>query len=112
MTFNSLNFSVIYSFLTKLVFILIPSYLFLYSDPLLVTLPPIGSAYISSQMFSHINTPHPQTQSHFIPTCISVAYPDILGVGGLHQEFFGAGVQQIQLRIEGRENGDLGVVAP
>jgi hypothetical protein len=31
----------------------------------------------------------------------------------LHQEFFsGVGVQQIQLRIEGRENGDLGAVAP
>jgi hypothetical protein len=26
--------------------------------------------------------------------------------------FFGAEVQQIQLRIEGRENGDLGAVAP
>ena len=28
------------------------------------------------------------------------------------QEFFSGGVQQIQLRTEGRENGDLGVVAP
>ena len=31
------------------------------------------------------------------------------------QEFFffwGGGVQQIQLRTEGRENGDLGAVAP
>jgi hypothetical protein len=30
------------------------------------------------------------------------------------QEFFlgGGGFQQIQLRIEGRENGDLGAVAP
>jgi hypothetical protein len=26
--------------------------------------------------------------------------------------FFSGGVQQIQLRTEGRENGDLGVVAP
>jgi hypothetical protein len=34
---------------------------------------------------------------------ISVAYPDI---------FSGVGVQQIQLRTEGRENGDLGAVAP
>jgi hypothetical protein len=33
--------------------------------------------------------------------------------GGLRQEFFrGGGVQQIQWRIEGRENGDLGAVAP
>ena len=28
------------------------------------------------------------------------------------QEFFLGGVQQIQLRTDGRENGDLGVVAP
>ena len=33
----------------------------------------------------------------------SVAYPEIL---------FGGGVQQIQLRTEDRENGDLGAVAP
>jgi hypothetical protein len=31
---------------------------------------------------------------------------------GLHQEFFLEGVQQIQSRTEGRENRDLGVVAP
>jgi hypothetical protein len=42
-----------------------------------------------------------------------VAYPGIF-FGGLHQEIFFVvvGVQQIQLRIEGRENGDLGAVAP
>ena len=28
------------------------------------------------------------------------------------QDFFSGGVQQIQLRIEGRENGNLGAVAP
>jgi len=28
------------------------------------------------------------------------------------QEFFFGGVQQIQLRTEGRENGDLGAIAP
>ena len=33
----------------------------------------------------------------------AVAYPGI---------FFGGGVQQIQLRTEDRENGDLGAVAP
>jgi len=33
-----------------------------------------------------------------------VAYPGIL--------FGGGGVQQIQLRIEDRENGDLGALAP
>jgi hypothetical protein len=35
----------------------------------------------------------------------TVAYPGILFGGG-------GGVQQIQLRTEGRENGDLGAVAP
>ena len=35
--------------------------------------------------------------------CRAVAYPGIL---------FGGGVQQIQLRTEDRENGDLGAVAP
>jgi hypothetical protein len=35
--------------------------------------------------------------------CHSVAYPEIL---------LGGGVQQIQLRTEERENGDLGPVAP
>jgi len=34
---------------------------------------------------------------------IAVAYPGI---------FFGGGVQQIQLRTEEREDGDLGAVAP
>jgi hypothetical protein len=34
----------------------------------------------------------------------TVAYPAIFSGGG--------GVQQIQLRTEGRENGDLGAVAP
>ena len=36
-------------------------------------------------------------------TKASVAYPGI---------FFGGGVQQIQLRTEDREDGDLGAVAP
>jgi hypothetical protein len=31
---------------------------------------------------------------------------------GLPKNFFRVGGQQIQLRIEGRENGDLGAVAP
>ena len=31
---------------------------------------------------------------------------------GVPRNFFGGGVQQIQLRIEDRENGDLGAVAP
>jgi hypothetical protein len=30
----------------------------------------------------------------------------------LFQKFFSGGVQQIQLRAEGRKNGDLGTVAP
>jgi hypothetical protein len=35
---------------------------------------------------------------------LAVAYPGIFSEGG--------GVQQIQLRIEGRENEDLGALAP
>jgi hypothetical protein len=31
---------------------------------------------------------------------------------GMGELFFGGGVQQIQLRPEGRENGDLRAVAP
>jgi len=38
-----------------------------------------------------------------VDTQRSVAYPGI---------FFKGGVQQIQLRTEDRENGDLGAVAP
>jgi hypothetical protein len=43
-------------------------------------------------------------ESRLILSCFwAVAYPGIL---------FGGGVQQIQLRTEDRENGDLGAVAP
>jgi hypothetical protein len=45
-----------------------------------------------------------------VPT-YPVGYPRIFFAGVLHQEFF-RGVQQIQLRIDGRENGDLGAVVP
>jgi hypothetical protein len=42
-----------------------------------------------------------------------VVYSGFFRGWGLRQEFFsGCRVQQIQLRIEGRENGDLGAVAP
>jgi hypothetical protein len=34
------------------------------------------------------------------------------GEGSFSRNFFGEGVQQIQLRTEGRQNGDLGAVAP
>ena len=40
---------------------------------------------------------------HFFCNSLSVAYPEIL---------FGGGVQQIQLRTEDRENGDLGGGSP
>jgi hypothetical protein len=51
-----------------------------------------------------------------VQTTRPVAYPGICsrgggGGGGLRQEFF-RGAQQIQLRTEGRENGDLGAIAP
>jgi hypothetical protein len=42
-------------------------------------------------------------------------YPLCTRLGGPQhwriQKFFSGGVQQIQLRIEGRENGDLGIAA-
>jgi hypothetical protein len=42
----------------------------------------------------------------------SVAYPGIFFGGGFRQEFFSGGIQQIQLRTEGRESGDLGAAGP
>jgi hypothetical protein len=42
----------------------------------------------------------------------AVAYPEIFRGGVLARNFFRGGVQQIQLRPEGRENRDLGAVAP
>jgi hypothetical protein len=42
---------------------------------------------------------------------ISVAYPGIFSGEGVTSGIF-RGVQQIQLRREGRENGDLGAVGP
>jgi hypothetical protein len=41
----------------------------------------------------------------------AVAYPEIFSGEGFARNFF-RGVQQIQLRTEGRENGDLGTIAP
>jgi hypothetical protein len=47
------------------------------------------------------------------PSCPAVAYPGIFfRAEGVTPGIFFEGVQQIQLRIEGRENGDLGAVAP
>jgi hypothetical protein len=40
------------------------------------------------------------------------AYPGFFFGGGFYTINFFRGVQQIQLRIESRENGDLGAVAP
>ena len=53
------------------------------------------SAVVRDTTKDELRTPR---QSHE-----SVAYPGI---------FFGGGVQQIQLRTEDRENGNLGAVAP
>ena len=36
----------------------------------------------------------------------------VIPVSGVPKNFFRGGVQQIQLRTEERENGDLGAVAP
>jgi hypothetical protein len=35
-----------------------------------------------------------------------------IGISGVPRKFFGVGVQKIHLRTEGRENVNLGVVAP
>jgi hypothetical protein len=42
---------------------------------------------------------------------VSLAYPGFFG-GVMPGIFSRGGVKQIQLRTEGRKNGDLGVVAP
>ena len=39
-------------------------------------------------------------------------FPHITVVSGVPRNFVRGGVQQIQLRTEDRENGDLGAVAP
>jgi hypothetical protein len=44
--------------------------------------------------------------------CLTVAYPGNFFGGGLGQEVFRGGGQQIQLREEGRGNGGSGAVAP
>jgi hypothetical protein len=54
----------------------------------------------SDQCYQHLEARKVRSTLHLSE---SVAYPGIL---------FGGGVQQIQLRAEDRENGDLGAVAP
>ena len=52
---------------------------------------------------SEAKSSHSQRIWTEVPSSAPVVYPGI---------FFGGGVQQIQLRTEDRENGDLGAVAP
>jgi len=61
--------------------------------------PAFGRQKINLYMFEN-KAPFDSYQNYCF---LSVAYPGI---------FFGGGVQQIQLRTEDRENGDLGAVAP
>jgi hypothetical protein len=44
--------------------------------------------------------------------CVQWRTQEFFQGGGVRQEFFSGGVQQIQLRTEGIENGDLVAVAP
>jgi hypothetical protein len=49
----------------------------------------------------------------YLQSYIPVTYPEFCFEGGFSPGiFFGGRVQQIQLRIEGSENGDLGAVSP
>jgi hypothetical protein len=41
-----------------------------------------------------------------------ILYSFSIQISGVSRNFVQGGVQQIQLRTEGRENGDLGAVAP
>jgi hypothetical protein len=53
------------------------------------------------------------TKKTFTCPLFSVAYPRIFfGEGGYVRTLCSGEVQQIQWRTEGRENGDLGAVAP
>ena len=44
--------------------------------------------------------------------CMGLLFIIVLCSSGVPRNFFRGGVQQIQLRTEDRENGDLGAVAP
>jgi hypothetical protein len=57
-----------------------------------------GQIFENSELSPFMKIPALEAEFH------AVTYPGIF--------FSGWGVQQIQLRIEGRENGDLGAVAP
>jgi hypothetical protein len=47
-----------------------------------------------------------------INECNSGVYRNFFGFGGNYARIFFGVVQQIQLRTEGRDDGDLGAVAP
>jgi hypothetical protein len=65
---------------------------------------------------SHATTPQILSHCHYKLKSINVnsGVPRNYFSGGVTPRFFlgGGGVQQIQLRIEGRENGNRGAVAP
>jgi hypothetical protein len=74
-----------------------------------------NEAVYNSFVYVHCNDDDAVTK--ISETCLlkTVAYPDFFFLGGggsFRQEFFSGGFKQIQLRAEGRENGDLGAVAP
>jgi hypothetical protein len=57
----------------------------------------------TSEFWGGLNPPKPPAQ-----------YAAVCGCSGVPRNFVrgGEGVQQLQLRTEGRENGDLGAIAP
>jgi hypothetical protein len=59
--------------------------------------------------FYRLRPNHSLVTLYFIPAS---GIPRNFSEGGLGQEIFFGGVQQSQLRTEGRENGYLGAVAP
>ena len=75
---------------------------------------PVSVKFGSGRQMSRVFPSHKNTSFLIVHTIIStstrrgwsasVAYPGIL--------FGGGGVEQIELRTEDRENGDLGAVAP
>jgi hypothetical protein len=70
---------------------------------------PHACPLLSEIYFNIIWLPQPIHFKLYVPSSMQKGAPHSSRVP---RNFFGGGVQQIQLRTEGRENGDLGAVAP
>jgi hypothetical protein len=64
-------------------------------------------------MKRYMTTVHAKNQT-FIPSFAELPFLKTVVDSGIPRNFFQGGgvIQQIQLRTDGRENGDLGAVAP